>query len=66
MKTMKRRRFTPEQKTKMVLEVLKEDRTVNEIAGEYGVHQAQLQRWKTEALEKIPQLSPRRAPKPKR
>lgn len=56
MKIMKRRKFTPEQKTKMVLEVLKEDRTFNEIAGEYGVHPAQLQRWKAEALEKMPQL----------
>ncbi len=56
MRTIKRRKFTPEQKTKMVLEVLREDRTVIETAGEYGVHPAQLQRWKAEALEKMPQL----------
>ncbi|WP_083813933.1 transposase [Caldalkalibacillus thermarum] len=31
----KRNRYTPEFKTKVVLEVLREEQTVNEIAGKY-------------------------------
>lgn len=52
----KRRTFTPEKKAEIVLELLKESRAVNEIAVEYEIHPAQLQRWKAEALERMPQL----------
>ena len=34
----KRRKFTPEQKAKIVIEVLREERTLSEIAAEYEVH----------------------------
>jgi transposase-like protein len=34
----KRKHFTPEQKAKIVIEVLKGDRTLNEIAAEYDIH----------------------------
>jgi transposase len=46
----KRRVFTPEQKAKIVLEVLREEKTLNEIAAEYGVHPNQLSRWKGEFI----------------
>lgn len=46
----KRRFFTPEQKAKIVIEVLKEERTLNEIAAEYGIHPKQLSRWKAEFM----------------
>ena len=42
----KRRNFKPEEKAKIVMEVLKEDRTLNEIAAENEVHPNQLSRWK--------------------
>jgi transposase-like protein len=53
MKNMKRRTFTPEQKAKIVLELLKESRTIAELTAEYEIHPNQLQRWKSEAAEKM-------------
>jgi transposase-like protein len=50
---MKRRTFTPEQKAKIVLELLKESRTIAELTAEYEIHPNQLQRWKSEAAEKM-------------
>ncbi len=46
----KRRTFTPEQKAKIVIEVLKEERTLNEIAAQYEIQPNQLSRWKTEFI----------------
>lgn len=46
----KRRKFTPEQKAKIVMEVLREERTLNEIAAEYEVHPNMLSRWKAEFI----------------
>lgn len=46
----KRRTFTPEEKTKMVLEVLKEEATLSEIASKYELQPNLLTRWKTEFL----------------
>jgi transposase len=46
----KRRNFTPEEKAKIVIEVLKEDRTLNEIAAEYEIQPNQISRWKSEFL----------------
>jgi transposase-like protein len=53
MKSMKKRTFTPEQKAKIVLELLKENKTIAELAAEYEIHPNQLQRWKSEAAEKM-------------
>jgi len=46
-----RRTFTPDQKVKIILEVLREDRTLNEIAAEYEIQPNQITRWKTEFLQ---------------
>jgi transposase-like protein len=46
----KRRSFTQEEKAKIVIEVLREEKTLNEIASEHDVHPNQLSRWKTEFL----------------
>lgn len=46
----KRRNFTPEEKAKIVIEVLRNERTLNEIAAEHEVHPNQLGRWKAEFL----------------
>ena len=43
-----RRNFTPEEKAKIILEVLREERTLNEIALSNGIHPNLLSRWKTE------------------
>ncbi|ACL76017.1 transposase IS3/IS911 family protein [Ruminiclostridium cellulolyticum H10] len=47
----KRRTFTPEQKTKIVLEVLKEAQTLTEIAAKYEIQPNQLTRWKSEFIK---------------
>ena len=46
---MKRNAHTPDEKAKMVLEVLRGERTINEIASEHEVHPHMLSRWKREA-----------------
>ena len=45
-----RRTFTPEQKVKIVLEVLKEEKTLSQIAAEYEIQPNQITRWKSEFL----------------
>jgi len=47
----KRRKFKPEEKANVVLEVLREEKTLTVIAAEYEVHPNQLSRWKTEFLQ---------------
>ncbi len=46
----KRRNFTPEEKAKIVIEVLREEKTLNEIAAEYEIHPNQLSRWNAEFI----------------
>lgn len=52
----KRKRFTTAQKAQITLEVWEEEKTVNQIASEYGVHPNVLYRWKKQALENFPKL----------
>ncbi len=40
-----------EEKAKIVMEVLREDRTLNEIAAENEVHPNQLSRWQAEFIQ---------------
>ena len=47
----KRRIFTPEQKAKIVIEVLSENQTLTEIAAKYELQPNQLTRWKSEFLQ---------------
>jgi transposase len=48
----KRNRYTAEFKTKVVLEVLREEQTVNEIATKYELNPVMINRWKAEFLER--------------
>lgn len=50
MRQKKRRNFTPQEKSKIVLEVLREKKTLNQIAAEYQVYQNVISRWKTEFI----------------
>jgi transposase-like protein len=52
----KRRTFTAEDKANIVLEMLREERTVAEISSAYGIHSTVLNRWKAEALDNLPSL----------
>lgn len=47
----KRRRYTPKQKATIVLEVLREEKSISQIASEYGVHPNLIYKWKKEGLE---------------
>ena len=64
--TMSRRQHSGEFKAKVVLEALRGERTINELAAEYGVHPMQITQWKRVALEELPQvLSSRRGTRQK-
>jgi len=47
-----RKRYSAEFKFKVALEAAKRQKTVNELAKEFGVHPNQISRWKRELLEK--------------
>ena len=57
---MKRKSYSKDFKAKVVLEMLREEKTLNEISSKYGVHVNQLRKWKKTALEQLPQLFDRR------
>jgi len=49
---MQKRKFSPEFKVKVVLEALKEEKTLSEISSEYQIHPNLLRGWRKEFLEK--------------
>lgn len=51
-----RKRHTPEFKAKVVLETLKEERPLNQIASEYEVHPNMLSAWKSNAIKGLSTL----------
>ena len=55
-----RKHHSPEFKLKAVLEVLKGEKTANQIAGELGIHPGALSEWKKQFAEQAPQLFARR------
>ena len=50
----KRRVFSSEDKVKLVLEVLREERMIGKIAADNNINPNQLSRWRQEFLEKAP------------
>lgn len=55
-----RKKHTKQEKAQIVLELLREEKTINQIATEYGVHPTQLNQWKRAALEGLPDLFERK------
>ena len=51
-----RKKYTTKKKAQIVLEILKEERSIPQIASEYGIHPNQLYKWKAQALEGLPNL----------
>ena len=45
--------YTPEFKAQVVREILNEQKTMAEIASEYGIHPVQLSQWKKVAMENL-------------
>ena len=56
MSEKKRKVFGPQQKAKAALEAIRGNKTVNEIAQQFGVHPTQVSQWKKELLEQAPGL----------
>jgi len=52
---MKRKQHSKEFKAKVALEALKGQKTSNEIAGEFEVHPSQINAWKKQARECLPE-----------
>jgi len=50
----KRKTYNPAEKAKIVLEVLREESTLNEIVTDYGVSPQLISRWKREFIENMP------------
>jgi transposase-like protein len=53
---MMRKQYTSAFKAKVVQELLKEEKTLVQIASEYEVHPTQLKTWRAIALEGMPSL----------
>ena len=53
---MMRKHYTAAFKAKVVQELLKEEKTLAQIASEYDVHPTQLKNWRAVALEGLPCL----------
>lgn len=51
-----RKQYSPTFKAKVVLELLREDKTLNEAATAHGVHVNQLRRWRQQAIDGIPTI----------
>jgi transposase len=51
-----RKRYTSAIKAKIVIELLKEEKTLAQLSSEYGVCTKQLTRWKNYALAEMPRL----------
>jgi transposase len=54
--TAMRKRYSTAFKTQIVLELLKEEQTVNQLAAHHGVHPTQLRAWKKQVLDGLPNL----------
>ncbi len=51
-----RKRYSANEKAQLVLEALKEEKTVAQIAAEHKVHPNQIYKWKAEVLQGLPTL----------
>lgn len=55
-----RKRHNAEFKTKVALAAIRQDKTINELTSEFGVHASQIHNWKKQVLTVIPQAFSRR------
>ena len=50
---MAKKQHTPDEKAKLVLEALRGERTINEIASEHNIHPNMLSKWKRDAEKNL-------------
>lgn len=55
-----RKHYPASFKTKVVLEVLREESAISQIASKYGVHPVQISKWKAQVLDRLPSLLERK------
>ena len=51
-----RRKHSGQFKARVAVEAIAGHKTVNEIAGEYGIHPSQVNKWKKQALDGLPEV----------
>lgn len=51
-----RKQYPPNLKAKIVLELLKEEKSIHELAAEHEIHVTQLRQWRQRALDELPNL----------
>lgn len=52
---MQRKKYSAQFKAKVAIEAVKGEKTINDIAGEYGVHPTQIQQWKKQQNRRTPE-----------
>ena len=52
----RRKRYDSRFKAEVAIEAIKNQRTVAQIASEYGVHPNQVSQWKKQVLDQLPEL----------
>ena len=57
-----RKQYPPTFKAKIVLELLKEEKSLQEAAAHYGIHINQLRQWRQRAVDELPGLFSREQP----
>jgi putative transposase len=51
-----RKRYSAAFKAKVALEAVKKEKTIGQLASEYGVHPNQITQWKKRLLEELPDI----------
>lgn len=51
-----KKKYTPDFKAKVVLELLKEEMTVAQLSSKYEIHQSLINKWRNTVLEGLPEL----------
>ena len=58
-----RKQYSADYKAQVVREVLREEKTLAEIASEYGVHSNQIAQWRNRVISEMPELLSRKGKK---
>jgi len=53
---MSRKKYSKELKSRIAIDAIKGQKTMSELASEYGVHSNQIRKWKKQLLEAAPDI----------